>query len=153
MKKHLGVSATALILLLSGCSDSVQAPPNVQDGYLFYEGSSETAGPAGDAAQIKGTLSVTDSCWTLTTEFGPTFIALPEGAVTFLQDDGALAVQMAGGTRLAVGQTLDLAGGYLTSNVSEDAHLAELIAACPTVPEAEGSPEGMWEIAIPNGYK
>lgn len=153
MKKHLGVSATALILLLSGCSDSAQAPPNVQDGYLFYEGSSETAGPTGAAAQIKGTLSVTDYCWTLTTEFGPTFIALPQGTVTFLQDDGTLAVQMEGGTRLTAGQTLDLGGSYLSGDDSADSQVAGLVAACPSVPAAEGAPEGVWEIASPNGYK
>lgn len=153
MNRYIGGTAAALIVLVAGCSASVPAPENVQDGYHFYEGSSEEAGSAGEAAQIKGSLSVTDSCWTLTTESGLHFIALPEGTVTFAQEDGALAVQMGGGTRLAVGQELDLGGGYLSANVSEDARLAELVAACPSVPASDGAPEGVWEIASPNSYK
>lgn len=153
MKKHLGGAAATLILLVASCSASVTAPENVQDGYHFYEGSSEQTGQAGEAAQIKGSLSVTDSCWTLSTESGLHFIALPEGTVTFAQEDGTLAIQMGGGTQLAEGQELDLGGGYLTRNVSEDAQLAELVAACPSVPASQGSLEGVWEIASPNGYK
>ncbi|MFD2841066.1 hypothetical protein ACFSYH_10880 [Populibacterium corticicola] len=149
--KARGVLSVVLGLMLGWGIAAGGVPPyhDRASGYHFYPTSSWGFG--GMDGQVTGTVALTDTCWTLTSDDGsdPVFLGLPKGSGTVQLDDGTIAVQTPNGTLLKPGDLIDTSGGYGSYNRNEDRVLADLVDACPNVPLA-GQVADKWEVALPS---
>lgn len=149
--KARGVLSVVLGLMLGWGIAAGGVPPHHDraSGYHFYPTSSWGLG--GMEAEVRGTVTLTDTCWTLATDSAedPVFLGLPKGSVTVRLDDGVIAVQTPSGAVLKPGDVIDTSGGYGSYNRTTDQELAELVDACPNVPLA-GQVADTWEVALPS---